>query len=289
MSKYIKILVVLLLVYALTSAAFAWYTTAPYRPSHQANSDKVGFPTEDVQVKAADGVTLRGWYTEGTDTGPAIAIFHGHRATRMDAVPIARTLLLGGFSILMMDFRGCGLSDGSTQHLGAKEALDVDAAVKFLNEKKSFPMKRIGVVGIGTGASAVILAKSTRELGAAVLISPYATLRGNLDHSCKNLAGIGVDSLGLLFLEFVKLRIGQNPSSIRPLDRIAELAPCPVFLVGGANDKDVPPAEVQTLYTRANDPKDVFIVPAATRERLIDLPGSDLRKKLTDFLDQFFH
>jgi alpha-beta hydrolase superfamily lysophospholipase len=289
MSKYIKIFVALFLIYALASAAFAWYTTAPYRPSHQANSDKIGIPVEDVQVKASDGMTLRGWYSEGLDTGPAIAIFHGHRATRMEGIPIARALLLGGSSVLLMDFRGCGLSDGSTQHLGAKESLDIDAAVKYLHEKKGFPKRRIGIVAVGTGASAAILAKNTvRDLGAAVLIAPYATLNGSLDHSCRSIAaGLGVNGIGALFLAFVKVRIGQSTSAVRPLDGIAALAPCPVFLVGAANDKDSPPDEIQLMYTKAGEPKEMFIVPAAGRERLTDLNSSDLRKKLTDFFDTY--
>lgn len=286
MGKYLKILAVLFVLYVLASAASAWYATAPYRPSHQANADRIGFPVEEVQFRTADGVTLRGWYSEVLESGPVVAIFHGHRATRMEGIALARALLVGGDNVLMMDLRGCGQSDGTAQHLGAKEALDVEASIRFLQEVKGYPRKQIGVLGIGSGASAAILARgSVRDVGGAVLMAPYVSLRADLDRGCKKLGGFGLDGIGLLFLEFVKMRIGQSANAVRPVDAIGDLSPCPVLLVGAALDPMSPPEEIQLLYSKARDPREMVVVPGITRERLTDLNGSDLRKRMMEFFD----
>jgi alpha-beta hydrolase superfamily lysophospholipase len=288
MAKYLKILAAILVVYVLVSGGLAWYATSTYRPGAQADQGTIGFKVEEVQFKTSDAVTLRGWWVDGYDGAPVIAIFHGHRATRMDSMPLARALLLSGYNMLLLDMRGCGKSDGNCQTYGVKEAFDVAASVKYLTEVRGFTRNRIGIAAFGTGASATILARDfVQDIGAIALLAPYTTLPTTLDHGCRNLAGFGVSGVGLVFMEFMKMRIGQSPSLVRPIDRIAQLAPTPLLIVGAEEDKAAPPMDIRELFQKAKEPKELYTVPKATRERLTDLNGSDLKMKLIEFFDGY--
>jgi dienelactone hydrolase len=290
LAKYLKIFFAALAIYALASAGIAWISTSPYRPSAGSDNSRVGFATQDVTIRASDGTVLRGWYSEVSDSAPVVAFFHGHSCTRTDCIPAARLLMLSGYSVLLMDMRACGLSDGALQSMGSKESLDVIASVKFLQEQKQFGSKRIGIVGVGTGASATILACDTvRELGGVALFAPDMSIEDACDYRFRQLSGLGVKGPGFLYLEFLQMRIGANPAAVRPVDMIAKLAPCPVYIFGAANDLQAPPESIQTMYKRAVEPKELYIAPNATREFLVDVNNLDLRKKLVDFFDTYLH
>jgi dienelactone hydrolase len=198
--------------------------------------------------------------------------------------------MLSGFSVLLMDARGCGLSDGTFQSMGANEYLDVIAAVKYLQEQKLFSPKRIGILGIGTGADAAILACDlVKELGAVALFAPDGSIEDSIEYRCKQLAGFGAKGAGFLYMEMLKLRIGKDPAAVRPIDMISKLAPCPVFIFGADNDLQAPPESLTEIYKRAREPKEIYIAPSATREFLVDLANLDLKRKLLDFFETYLH
>src|SRR5262245_19931834 len=182
MLKLLKILAAVLAGYAIVSGAAAWYLTGTHRPDKARDKATLGVEATDVSFLAADGVRLRGWYVNGAAGAPAVALFHGYSATRSQLLPIARELNLSGYELLMVDLRGCGVSEGSRQTFGVQEAQDVAAAVAFLRDQRKLSTRRIGVLGLGTGASAVILACDTvKECGAAVLMAPYVSLDDAFD------------------------------------------------------------------------------------------------------------
>ncbi len=287
MWKLLKALAALGLVFALLSGGTAWYVTATHKPTLERDSSTAGIAVEDVEFPSSDGTMLRGWYAPGSPGSPAVAIFHGHHGTRADGLPIARALSLLGYDLLLVDLRGCGASGGTLQTLGVKEALDVAAGYRFLRDSRPHSPRRIGLLGIGTGASAVILAhEAIRECGAVALLGPYASLEGAIDRRMKQRAGIGLEPAGLLVAEMIRMRIGSAPATVRPVDAVGKLAPCPVLFVGAGNDGTTPPLEIQELYERSLEPKELFIAPGIARERLLDLSGSHIGQKLKDFFEE---
>jgi uncharacterized protein len=286
MWKLMKWFVALTGVYAFGSAGVGWYVTSTYKPTLPRDKGTLGFIAEDVEVRSADGVKLRGWYAPGPPGAPAVALFHGHNGSRQEMLPIARALAVIGYDLLLVDFRGCGESGGDLQTLGVKEALDVAACLQFLTDARPHARRRIGVVALGTGASAVVLAhQALKDCGGAVLIAPYDTLEQAFDHRMRQKIGVGISPVGELASQVVAWRVGSPLREVRPIDVISKLAPCPVYLVGAAGDSTTPASELQGLYQRAAQPKELYIVPNITRTRLTDLYQSLLRAKLIDFFE----
>jgi len=285
MWKLSKFLFATLVLYAAVSALGVWWATKPYKPSLQADPATLGFPVEEVEIKSTDGVTLRGWYGRPVDSQAVVVLFHGHRATRSQGLAIARTFVSTGYSVLMVDFRGCGKSDGSTQTFGVKESEDVNSVLRYLKEQKH-GLRRIGIVGIGTGASAVILAhEQASQCAAIALLGPYSALDRTIGNRMRARLGASLHPLDTAFEWMLRYRIGRPLESVRPIDLIGKLAPAPVLLAGAMRDSRTPPDEIQELFERAAEPKDLYLAQDITRERLIDLNESLLRPKLVTFFD----
>lgn len=118
----------------------------------------VNLPYTSLQVKAFDGLTLRGRYYEFNKGAITEILFHGYRgsAERDMAGGIARCKRLGR-NALLVDQRGCGDSDGKTITFGVKERKDAVVWANKAVELLGSDCKLI-LTGISMGASTVILA-----------------------------------------------------------------------------------------------------------------------------------
>ena len=120
-------------------------------------------PREDVEIRSFDGLTLRGKYYEYSPGAPMELMFHGYRgnAERDLSGGVYRCFALGR-SVLIVDQRSCGSSEGDTITFGIREHRDclnwLDYAVKRFG-----PDQKIILTGISMGASTVLMAAG-REL-----------------------------------------------------------------------------------------------------------------------------
>lgn len=135
-----------------------------------------GLDYENVEFKAEDGVTLRGWLIKG-GAGKVIVQSHfGVQCNRGGWTPKghgpiapwkqdikflrqAKYLVDQGYSVLMYDLRGHGESDIGTVpwvSWGPEEAKDVIAAVDFAAER--YPEASIGLLSICMGSASTTYA-----------------------------------------------------------------------------------------------------------------------------------
>jgi pimeloyl-ACP methyl ester carboxylesterase len=125
-----------------------------------------------VTITTGDGLKLAAWMVEPEAPVGTVVLGHGYRDDRRQLLePLVEPLAGLGLRILAIDFRGHGESDGERITIGAEEAKDVPAVLDFA-ATLSGP---VSYVGFSMGAAAYLL--SGREAHAAVLDSPYDTLR----------------------------------------------------------------------------------------------------------------
>lgn len=85
---------------------------------------RTGATREDFNVRALDGVALRGWKIRAAEpSGDWVLLFHGVSDNRTGMFGAAEFLLLHGYSVVTMDARAHGASGGSMATYGWKEAL----------------------------------------------------------------------------------------------------------------------------------------------------------------------
>src|SRR3954469_5254896 len=135
------------------------------KPRDAIDERALGLPHARVAFDASDGVRLAGWYVPSRN-GAAIVVVHGGGGDREGTVGHARMLARAGYGVLLYDARGRGESTGHENAFGWQWHRDVRGAVSYLARRG---IRRIGLLGISTGAEAVVTeAASDRRVGAVV-------------------------------------------------------------------------------------------------------------------------
>ena len=110
---------------------------------------------EAVHLSCEDGVSLAGLYYDGVSGAECYLIGHGFTGSAaQDRVrAVSQQLVSGGASVLAIDFRGHGRSQGRST-VGVDEVRDIEAALRWLRRRR--PDAAIVTLGFSMGASVVV-------------------------------------------------------------------------------------------------------------------------------------
>jgi pimeloyl-ACP methyl ester carboxylesterase len=131
-----------------------------------------GVHYDPVDLLSADNTKLEGWLVPVLDARrvirekegmlhkryPAMVLVHDYGMSRQQVLPLVNPLHDAGYVTLSINLRGHGPSSGTGSTFGINEAQDVKAAVELLRRRRYVDPEAIGVIGIGTGATAALLA-----------------------------------------------------------------------------------------------------------------------------------
>lgn len=227
---------------------------------------RVGPPPPDLAAQplrltsATGGVA--GWWVAGRPGRGAVLLLHALRGDRRQMLGRARFLVREGFGVLLVDLPAHGESEGGEVTFGLREASAVEAALAHLARRQ--PAERVAVLGVSLGAAAAVLAQPRPAPAALVLESLYPTLHDAANERLRLHLGPSGPWLAPLLLVQLPLRWGVGAARLRPLDALRGL-PQPLLLLGGAEDRHTPPAQVQWLFAAATaaTTKELWLVPGA--------------------------
>ena len=144
-----------------------------------------GTQGETVQLKSEDGVALVATYfAPKEDHAPGALLVHDAGADRAQMADIAQALNKQGFGVLSLDLRGHGESKGEKfewekldeagrQALWQLAPMDVDAAAKWLLERKEILPTNLSLVGFRSGCALVARhAERDENVVSLTLLSP---------------------------------------------------------------------------------------------------------------------
>ena len=128
----------------------------------------------DIDIKAADGVTLKATYTSPGRPGPAMLLIHQCNMDRSSWGGVTAQLVEAGIHVLTMDLRGFGDSGGEGMAGGfpqllEKSAGDLDLAYALLTTQAGVDSSRVGVGGASCGAM-LTSDLATRQSGITTLM-----------------------------------------------------------------------------------------------------------------------
>jgi predicted alpha/beta-fold hydrolase len=123
---------------------------------------QIGVHPEDFEVRAADAVVLRGWKVRAAKpNGNWVLLYHGVADNRIGVLEHARVLLIAGYSVVMMDARAHGASEGPMATYGWLERNDsrsiVDAVESAEHPRHLFALGEsmgAGIAAVGSGRAA---------------------------------------------------------------------------------------------------------------------------------------
>lgn len=260
---------------------------------------------QDFDLRAADGVHLRGWMVSPSNpNGSWVLLFHGVADNRVGVLGQSEFLLRAGYSVIMMDARAHGASEGSIATYGWLERNDTRAVIDALLSSLRNPClsiqwhgpggpscpgpKHIFALGESMGAGiALQSAAADPRIEAVVAEASFANLReAAYDYAgLRKYPWLGKTLLrpfswGLLY-RGEKLA-GFPLAEISPVKAAASRA-FPVLLICDEKDEALPCRHTQMIYNAARGPKQLWVVPGAYHTAALGFHPEEFRRRVLSF------
>jgi alpha-beta hydrolase superfamily lysophospholipase len=271
---------------------------------------------QDFDVRAPDGVLLRGWkVTPPNPNGSWVLLFHGVADNRVGVIGQSEFLLRAGYSVIMMDARGHGASEGSTATYGWLERNDTRAIIDSLPRplspaqiQMSMPsnpsislqpapgatrgaaFRPIHIFALGESMGAGIALQSAGadpRIEAVVAEASFANLR----EASYDYAGLRKSPLlGKTLLapfSWTLLYRGEKAAGfplaeISPVKAVAARA-FPVLLICDEKDEALPCRHSEMIYAAARGPKDLWRVPGAFHTAALGFQPEEFKRRVLIF------
>ena len=243
-------------------------------------------PHEEVSVTSFDGLTLRGIYLPIKNPKACIMCFHGYRSCgTQDFAPMPEFYQSLGLSVLLVDQRAAGKSDGKYTTFGILERRDVVSWANYMQ-------KRLGntpliLDGLSLGSSTVMLAADQPlpdSVCGIVADCGFTSPWDILAHCGKKWFHVPAFPIIHILSVISHCMFGSGYRSCSTLTSLKN-STLPLLLLHGGDDDFVPTYMSELNYEAASGYKRKVIVPGAGHgmSYLIDMPRC--QKELKDFVD----
>ncbi len=214
-----------------------------------ATPSEYGYASDEVEFKNALGITLRGWYFTQEKAAPTILVCVGNTGNISYSLPYAALLADAGFEVLIFDYQGFGLSDGTA----ALTALpgDCQAALNYLLNVKKKKANEIGAFGISLGSVLALSIATRNELAAVALEDVFIPsdhlekMKGQLKSTIAKFALTAVERLVL--------------PQVDPITNAKKLK-APLFLIHGERDWLLPASGSIKVAQARQNPTHTWII-----------------------------
>jgi fermentation-respiration switch protein FrsA (DUF1100 family) len=206
----------------------------PFR-AHDVTPRALGLAHEELRLRTGDGVSLHGWFLPAGGSRRVVLVCHGNAGNvshRLDRALLMQRHLQA--DVLLFDYRGYGLSDGSPDEAGTYA--DARAAYGWLRER-GHPAERIVIFGESLGSAVALELALGAEARALVLESPFTSVPD-------------VARAHYWFLPVWPL-VRTRYENLRKVTRLR----LPLLVLHGDQDEIVPFAQGRRVFDAAPEPK----------------------------------
>ncbi|MDO5322509.1 MAG: alpha/beta hydrolase [Clostridia bacterium] len=218
---------------------------------------------QDMYLTSRDGLQLHAYLLPQGDCRNFVVVCHGYRAHAASTAHYARHFYEAGATLLLIDARAHGESEGRSFGMGWLERLDVLDWIAELNRRYDHP--RIVLFGVSMGGATVLnVAGEPLPENVKCIVSDcaYVSLKDEFLYQLRSfyhLPGL------LLYLADPLCRLLAGYSPLRDGDGCAQLRRCkrPVLLIHGGADDFVPPEMLERAWNSIPGPKEKLIVQGA--------------------------
>jgi fermentation-respiration switch protein FrsA (DUF1100 family) len=242
---------------------------------------------EEFDVRAPDGVLLRGWKVRpAKPNGVWVMVFHGVADNRMGVLEQALILLRAGYGVTIMDARAHGESEGPVATYGWLERNDSRAVVDALIATEH--ALHVYALGESMGAGIALQAAGADARSKAVVAeAPFASLReASYDYAGLQkypLLGKTIFAPGA----WMMLHRGQSLAGFPAANVSPELAvasrPFPVLLICDTGGTTLPCRHAERIFRAARGPKSLWEVPRAFHTAALAYQPEEFRCRVLQF------
>ena len=243
---------------------------------------------EPIQLRADDGVFLKGWFVPAVKAGSdkTIIICHGWGSNKGEILNDTHFLAEEGYNLFYFDFRASGESKGLISTIGYLEVKDFEAAYEFLKKYKSEESKHIGLLGLSMGSSVAIYAASkNKDIKCLVAENAFYSYTRVIANWSWLRMKMPYWPLVPITLFFVRIKLKADPDRYSPRYNIGNVVK-PILFVNAEHDDLVPIKDGKKLFDKcASEKKELWIVPGAVHAKCAEVSGENYRKKIINFFN----
>jgi fermentation-respiration switch protein FrsA (DUF1100 family) len=226
---------------------------------------QLGIDAEEIRLTTEDGVRIHAFYLPAPGgASRALLFLHGNAGNASHRLPNAALLAGLGVDVLLLDYRGYGVSEGTPSEAGVYA--DARAGLAWLVEERGFPTERIVLFGRSIGGAVAVDLAQDRPLAGVVLESTFSSLRA----LARGFAG----PLGGLL--------------VRGFDSEAKIARAraPLLFFHGDRDEIVDFSLGRALFDLAPSPKAFETLRGAGHNDTVERGGRTYLARIRSFLDE---
>lgn len=222
---------------------------------------------EAVNLLTADGVTLHGWWLPHPQPRASLLFLHGSGGNISHRLQKLHLLHALGLSILIIDYRGYGRSQGKPDEAGTY--LDAKTAWNFLTQEKRIAAGNIILYGESLGGAIAAWLATQVPAGALIIESSFTSIQE-----------IGKYHYPLLPVHLIT-RI-HYPTR----DYLRTIA-LPVLVIHSSTDETVPYQMGRQLFEAANPPKHFLKISGNHNDGFFQ-SGTVYTEGVERFIDRYF-
>ncbi len=243
---------------------------------------------ETVEIHSDDGLKLVGHYFPQDNAVRIIIAVHGWRSTwNYDFNGQYQFLADNNCSMLFIESRAHGESEGRYMYYGKKERFDLLLWIKFVRENISDDLP-IYIYGMSVGATTSIMASSDiRDNNVLGIIADSAST------SARDAGKITIKNIHLSPLLFYsqvrfdcRLRLKMDDNEYTALDAL-KTNKIPLLIINGTKDRIAPPFMAESLYNNCKAPKEKVTFNHAGHMKSYYLNPHKYQEAVLDFLKTY--
>lgn len=228
-----------------------------------ASVDTFSLHHETVLLKTEDSLKLEAWYVDNrkmndssNESKGTVILFHGHGGKKNDVIREAYSFFNLGYSVLLVDFRAHGNSEGNTCTVGFNESKDVRAAYNYIVDMGEH---NIILYGISMGAATILKAIEDNYVHPQKIIleMPFGTLHQAVKGRLL-MMHLPQQPFASLLTFWGGIEQGFWAFNFKPAE-YAKKVECPTLLQWGTNDKRVSQDETIAILQNLNTTNKTFV------------------------------
>jgi pimeloyl-ACP methyl ester carboxylesterase len=234
-------------------------------PGIDLRPEDVGVHAEEVTLTTEDAVRIHAFFLPSPGASRAILFLHGNAGNASHRLPNAAELMRLGCHVLLLDYRGYGLSEGSPDEPGVYA--DARAGLAHLGDAIGIPERRTVVFGRSLGGAVAVDLVQDRAIAGLILESTFPSLSA----MTASLFGASLASL--------------TPTRFDSESKIERLQ-VPLLFFHGDRDEIVPYELGRRLFDVAPEPKAFETIRGAGHNDTVQVGGRPYFERIRRFLDE---
>jgi len=239
-------------------------------PCHtiEATPTDYGLPYESVWIPVNNNQRIHGWWLPAKQAdAPVVLYLHGNGGNISANLARVKRLYAIGVSLLVIDYRGYGLSEGPFPS-EKRMYEDAETAWHYLVQQRNIPPQQLYVFGHSLGgAIAIELASRKPEVPKLVIEGSFTSM---LDMATYN---------GRFRWLPVRWLLNQRFQSLEKLSAIN----ASILLIHGMEDSVVPAEMSEQLYEAAPVDKELWLVEGGSHRDVASVVGKAYEKRIGEF------